>query len=105
MLYSGYSSIYVSQNFYAMTDKEYYKLFGLEYGFTWEELCEAYQRVHEKAQIAAEKGGALEKFKLRQVDEAYDYLQKEVYVEDDCIFHGPPKHPRKNDARFVNLKN
>jgi len=87
-----------------MTEKQYYELFGLEYGFTWEELCEAYQRVYTKAQKEAENGGALEKFKLRQVDEAYGYLQQHVYDEDDCIYHAPPKHPRKNDAVYVSFK-
>jgi len=87
-----------------MTDKQCYELFGLDYGFTWDELCEAYQRVYEKARLAAENGGAIEKFNLRQVDEAYDYLQKHVYVEEDGIYHAPPKHPRKNDAVFVNIK-
>lgn len=90
--------------FFDMTTKQYYKLFGLEYGFTWDELCEAYQRVYEEARKKAETGGAVEKFALKQVDEAYAYLEKQVYVEEDGIYQRPPKHPRKNDAELLIFK-
>ena len=86
-----------------MTDKQYYKLFGLEPGFTWEELCEAYQKVHTKALEKAQSGGKVAQFELRQVDEAYDYLQQHVYVEDEGIYHAPPKHPKYTDNRYVSL--
>ena len=78
-----------------------FKLFGLEPGFTWEELCNAYQKAYEKASKEAEKGDKLSQFRLKEVDEAYTILTEHVYWEDDGIYHAPPKHPKPTDNRYV----